>query len=101
MKTIKTFKLKHFIGSIILAVIAIFSAIHPEKYHILIPIFFGALAIISAGVLLAFRKDIFRYAVLDNDRKVLKSFTSEDKALEFADSQNKETKVVMLNIKQK
>ncbi len=38
-------KLKYYIGSILMGSIALFSALHPERYHAAIPFMFGAFTV--------------------------------------------------------
>ena len=50
------FKLKTYIGSILMGSITIYSGLHPEKYHIAIPILFGILTCLSIGLLLTYEQ---------------------------------------------
>lgn len=44
--------LKYLYGTIILGCITLYSYLHSEKYHVLMPIIFGALTVISLSILL-------------------------------------------------
>jgi len=50
-------KLKFYIGSILLGSIALFSALHPERYHAAIPFMFGAFTVLSIALLLTEKED--------------------------------------------
>jgi len=50
-------KIKYSLGSVIFAGLTYCSAIHPEKYHILITIIMGAMLIISIAALIAVEKE--------------------------------------------
>ena len=43
-------KIKYILGTLVMGGIAMYSASHGEKYHILIPIIFGALTILSIAL---------------------------------------------------
>jgi len=50
-------KLKYYIGSILMGSIALFSALHPERYHAAIPFMFGAFTVLSIALLLTEKED--------------------------------------------
>ena len=100
------FKLKYLIGSLVMGAICLFSAIHPERYNVLVPIIFGALFVISLSLLIGDINDNHHdnnngtHAVADSKtNKIIKAFDSEEDAIEFADNQPKDTKVILVNIK--
>lgn len=98
------FKLKYLIGSLIMGSICIFSAVHPERYNVLVPIIFGTLFVISLSLLIGDNNDNNHssgtHIVADSKtNKVIKTFDSERDAIEFADKQKKDTKVVLINTK--
>ena len=96
------FKLKYLIGSLVMGAICLFSAIHPERYNVLVPIIFGALFVISLSLLIGGNNDNNdgTHAVADSrTNKIIKTFSSEEEAIKFADDQDKDTKVVLINIK--
>jgi hypothetical protein len=92
----KTLKLKYVLGSIIMGLITLISVQQPEKYHVLIPIIFGILFLVSISLMLS-DKNTKEYVVIDSksDKKI-KSFVAEEEAIKFANEQDKDTKVVML-----
>ena len=51
-------KTKYIIGTLVLGIICIFSVIHPERYHIFIPIIFGTLTIFSIVTLITDKKEV-------------------------------------------
>ena len=96
------FKIKYLIGSLVMGAISIFSGIHPERYNVLVPVMFGALFIISLTLLVGDNNDNNdgTHAVADSKtNKIIKTFESEAEAIEFADNQDKSTKVVLINMK--
>lgn len=50
-------KLKYIILSIIMWSITYYSSVHPEKYHILIPVVFGAISVLLIAILAVDRKE--------------------------------------------
>jgi len=50
-------KIKYSLGAITFACLCYYSAIHPEKYHILITIVMGVMFIISIAALIADKKE--------------------------------------------
>ena len=96
----KTFKLKYIIGVLVTAFIFWYSITYSEKFPLIISYVFGILFVISLSLLVSDRKESVKYIVVDSkDNKEIKSFVVEEEAIEFADNQDKETKVVMVNIK--
>lgn len=96
----KTFKLKYILGVLFTAFITVYSSIHDDKYSMAIPCIFGVLFIISLSLLVSDKNNNIKYIVIDSkDNKEIKSFIAEEEAIEFADNQSKDTKVVMVNIK--
>ena len=89
-------RIKYLIGFIAFSVLFIYSANKPEVYHLLIPGLMAVMAIVSA-FLMFLDKEAKTYVVVDSENdKIIKSFIAEEDAIEFADNQDKDTKVVML-----
>lgn len=50
-------KTKYILGTLVMGGIAMYSASHDEKYHILIPIIFGVLTILSIALAVADKEE--------------------------------------------
>jgi len=93
----KTIKLKYLIGTIILTIITAIIVIFQSRYGIEMLVIYSVLLSLSLVLLFGDRK-INTHAVVDDNRKVIATFQNEESAIKFADNQQKNTKIVMLNI---
>lgn len=91
----KSIKIKYLLGSLVFAVIAILSFSNDDKYPIAVGIIFGVLTILSIGLLVA---DRWTHAVTNEKGKVIAKFESEKEAMEFANNQARNVRVLMLHI---
>ena len=94
----KTLKLKYVIGSLITGLISIISIQNLEKYGVGMFITFGLFFILSLAFLISDRKlPKKEFIVVDSKTdETIKSFVVEEEAIEFANEQDKDTKVVMV-----
>ena len=91
----KTIKIKYILGSLAFAVITILSFSNDDKYPIAVGIIFGVLTIFSIALLVA---DRWTHAVTNEKGKVIAKFESEKAAMEFANNQARNVRVLMLHI---
>ena len=91
----KTIKIKYLLGSLAFAVITILSFSNDDKYPIAVGIIFGVLTIFSIALLVA---DRWTHAVTNEKGKVIAKFESEKDAMEFANNQARNVRVLMLHI---
>lgn len=91
----KTIKIKYLLGAILSGLFVLISAQQPEKYSIAIPIIFGVLFILSISLLVS---DRYTHAVTDEKGNVIAKFENEKSALEFADNQARNVKVLMMHL---
>lgn len=91
----KTIKFKYVLGSIMCGLISLQTVCDTERYGYALPISFIILFLLSVvcGCV-----DRYTHAVTDSKGKVIKKFDDEAKALEFADNQERNVKVLMLHI---
>ena len=91
----KTIKIKYLLGSLAFAVITILSFSNDDKYPAIIGVIFGMLTIFSMVLLIA---DRWTHAVTTEKGKVIAKFESEKDAMEFANNQARNVRVLMLHI---
>ena len=91
----KTIKIKHLLGSLVFAVITILSFSNDDKYPIAVGIIFGVLTILSISLLIA---DRWTHAVTDEKGNIIARFENEKAAMEFADNQARNVKVLMMHV---
>ena len=91
----KTIKIKYLLGSLAFAVITILSFSNDDKYPIIIGVIFGALTILSMALLVA---DRWTHAVTNEKGEIIAKFESEKEAMEFANNQARNVRVLMLHI---
>jgi len=49
-------RIKYSLGTILMAILTYYSCIHPEKYHILIPIVFGMMVVFGVALIATDKK---------------------------------------------
>jgi hypothetical protein len=91
----KSIKIKYLLGSLAFAVITILSFSNDDKYPIAVGIIFGVLTILSIALLVA---DRWTHVVTNEKGKVIAKFESEKAAMEFANNQARNVRVLMLHI---
>ena len=91
----KSIKIKYLLGSLAFAVITILSFSNDDKYPMAVGIIFGVLTIFSMALLVA---DRWTHAVTNEKGKVIAKFESEKAAMEFANNQARNVRVLMLHI---
>ena len=91
----KSIKIKYLLGSLAFAVITILSFSNDDKYPIAVGVIFGVLTILSISLLIA---DRWTHAVTNEKGKVIAKFESEKAAMEFANNQARNVRVLMLHI---
>ena len=91
----KTFKLKYLLGTIISGLISIISFQQDYKYSIAVPIIFGVLFLLSISLLVS---DRHTHSVVDEKGKIIAKFSSEKEAMEFANNQARNVRVLMVHI---
>ena len=91
----KTIKIKYLLGSLVFAAITILSSSNDDKYPLVIGIISGVLTILSIALLIA---DRWTHAVTNEKGEVIAKFHSEKEAMEFANNQARNVKVLMLHI---
>ena len=91
----KSIKIKYLLGSLVFAVITILSFSNDDKYPMAVGIIFGALTVLSIALLVA---DRWTHAVTNEKGKVIAKFESEKAAMEFANNQARNVRVLMLHV---
>ena len=91
----KTFKLKYLLGTIISGLISFISFQQDYKYSIAVPIIFGVLFLLSISLLVS---DRHTHSVVDEKGKIIAKFSSEKEAMEFANNQARNVRVLMVHI---
>ena len=91
----KSIKIKYLLGSLVFAGITILSFSNDDKYPMAVGIIFGLLTILSMALLVA---DRWTHAVTNEKGKVIAKFESEKAAMEFANNQARNVRVLMLHI---
>ena len=91
----KTIKIKYLLGSLAFAVITILSFSNDDKYPVIIGVIFGTLTILSIALLVA---DRWTHAVTNEKGEIIAKFESEKEAMEFANNQARNVRVLMLHI---
>ena len=91
----KTIKIKYLLGTIISGLISIISFQQDYKYSIAVPIIFGVLFLLSISLLVS---DRHTHSVVDEKGKIIAKFSSEKEAMEFANNQARNVRVLMVHI---
>lgn len=91
----KSIKIKYLLGSVAFAAITILSFSNNDKYPTIIGVIFGVLTILSIALLVA---DRWTHAVTNEKGKVIAKFENEKDAMEFANNQSRNVRVLMLHI---
>ena len=91
----KTIKIKYLLGTIISGLISIISFQQDYKYSIAVPIIFGVLFLLSISLLIG---DRHTHSVVDEHGKIIAKFSSEKEAMEFANNQARNVRVLMVHI---
>ena len=91
----KSIKIKYLLGSLAFAVITILSFSNDDKYPMAVGIIFGVLTIFSIALLVA---DRWTHAVTDEKGNIIARFENEKAAMEFADNQARNVKVLMMHV---
>ena len=97
----KKIKIKYLIGTLLFAILAILSLIKintSEQYGLILFVFiFALLGLLVFSTLLY--SNVYTHIVTDKKGKTIRKFENEKKAVDFADNQDYETKVIMIMIK--
>lgn len=90
-----TIKIKYLLGTLAFGGISMISFINNERYGLAIGFIFAILTILSMVLLVG---DRWTHAVTNEKGKVIAKFESEKDAMEFANNQARNVRVLMLHI---